>query len=587
MKITLFVIFIFLFGFSSQKSAAQEVPNLWPSPEWKLENQKDTILARDENGVIRWKSWFDGQSRDSVFATFHWNEKPILLFSGKRRLPLQGCASFFYSDGKPSEKNCWLDDQLSGEFEKLDPVGTVLEKGRFENSTRTGHWKAWYENGKPKYSGSYMEGLKDGKWSYFHSDSLVAYFEIWNEGELQTVSDFTLANGKLISGGQAKDGFGQVNRYHFNGLRKQSFLLSAGEPEGKFFEYDSLGRILRLKNFIKGELNGEMLEFLPDSSLASKIVFKNGIEDGPYAAYHPNGTISVSGWFKKGKEDSVWIENSQSGLNSAKYAFKSGKLEGRYIEFFEGQKLKKSAWFKEGIQDSISETWNEKGFKISEYQFKNGEKNGPSKEWFANGKPKSEGVFKNDVEDGLWKIWYENGKPQSQGKFENGKPEGNWITWFGNGKSSSTGSYKNGNENGLWQFFYPEGQLKTEEEWANGNLVEVLKCLSPKGKKLNAGNLKTGNGFIKTYNLDGLMEGEGNMLNGQPTGNWKYFYPQGNVQAEGEMTNGKRTKIWKFYHPNGKLAEESEYRLDRLVGKSVIYDSNGKQTEIVTNKDEE
>jgi len=564
---------------------AQEVPNLWPLPEWQFETQKDTTFAKDENEMIRWKSYFDQQKSDSVFVTFRWNGTKNLYFSGKRRLPLQGCATFYFPDQKILETNCWQDDQLNGWFERFNTDSVAIESGRFGNSAKQGFWKGRFDNGNPKYSGTYAEGLKDGKWNYFHPDSALAYYELWKEGALQTVSDFKISGNKELIGGKAKDGFGNVFKYHLNGLRKQRFNLLDGEPEGKFWEYDSLGRILRMKTFVNGELSGEMIEYFADSSLASKTIFENGFENGVYSAWQSDGNLAVSGWFKSGKEDSTWLEYGSNELPTAQYFFQNGKLEGRFMEYFEKQKPKKSAWFKAGIQDSISETWNEKGLKIAAYTFRNGEKNGPSKEWFANGKPKSEGDFKDDLEAGLWKIWFENGQKQSEGQFINGKPVGRWTTWFGNGKLASIGSYVNGEEEGNWQFYFPDGNLKSEEIWKNGNLFEFVKYLTPKGKKLNFGNLVSGSGQIKTYNLDGLLEGEGGMKNGLPSGNWKYFYPQGGIQAEGIMENGKRSKVWKFYHPNGKLAEESEYQFDRALGKSKIYDTDGKLLEEIDHRD--
>ena len=106
--------------------------------------------------------------------------------------------------------------------------------------------------------------------------------------------------------------------------------------------------------------------------------------------------------------------------------------------------------------------------------------------------------------------------------------------------------------------------------------MAVEKCMSPKGKKLNHGTLEEGKGSLKTFDLDGLPEGEGEMADGMPTGHWKYYYPRGIVQAEGKMENGKRTGIWKFYEPDGKLLEETTYLFDKRVGQSRQFE-NGNQ----------
>lgn len=553
----------------------QQVPELWPAEAGKVIQKADTTCWLDENGQIRLRCWYESTNRDSVFETFGWEGKLQIRFTGKRRNPLSGCAQFFDTKSRLQESSCWTNDRLQDPFAHYFSNGIIEEQGRYENGTRQGLWKTRYENGKPRSTGSYVEDLKTGVWTFFHPDSSVAWQETWEEGSLLGVSDFTTLSGKQLSGGGAKNGIGAVRRYHLSGIRKQVFRIEGGQPEGLFQEYDSTGRLLRAKSFYGGELSGNLLEFYADSTVASITHFEKGLEEGAYMALTPEGNPVISGWFRHGKEDSVWTEMDSKGLLSARYSYKNGQLNGWYQEFYPGQKPKKHAFFRDGQQDSLSESWNEKGMKVSSYLFKEGEKNGPAKEWYPNGKPQSEGQFWNDLEQGNWTYWFENGQVQSKGRFEKGRPTGEWVTYYGNGKLASQGMYQLGDEDGIWQFFYPDGSLKTRERWKEGRLLAVEKCMSPKGKKLNCGTLIEGIGSLRTFDLDGLPEGEGEMADGIPTGNWKYFYPRGNVQAEGKMEKGKRTGLWKFYEPDGKLLEETTYLFDKPIGKSKQFE-NGK-----------
>ena len=89
--------------------------------------------------------------------------------------------------------------------------------------------------------------------------------------------------------------------------------------------------------------------------------------------------------------------------------------------------------------------------------------------------------------------------------------------------------------------------------------------LSPKGKKVDSGKLNHGNGYLKTYSLDGLLEGEGPMKNGAPHGYWKYYAASGKVIAEGNLANSKRMGAWKFFNSAGVFVEEEQYLFDEVV----------------------
>lgn len=574
---------LFLIGISPIV-CAQEIPNLWAESDWKAEKIGDTLVYKDGNQQIRLACFRNPESGDSIFRVWGWSGKIKIQFEGRQRVPLQGCALFYSKKGILTERNCWLNDNLNDGFVSNFLSGKIKESGRFEDGKKEGIWKTFYENGKIKTLGAFLADVKDGRWTYFHPDSLAAYSELWAEGELKSVSDFTSVSGKILSGGESKNGIGRVLRYHLSGIRKQKFSISNGVPDGQFWDYDSLGRVLRLRQFNQGELEGELIEFYPDSSVASKTTFQNGEENGPTISLHTNGKPALNGWFTRGKEDSTWTEFFENGKPSARYDFKNGQLNGQFLEFFENQTQKKSSWFRNGLADSITTTWNERGQKKSEYSNKEGLKDGFSIEWFDNGRTKSEGDFKSGLEEGLWKTWFDNGRMQSLGSFSGGQPTGVWKTWFGNGKLATAGSYLNGEETGNWTFYYPNSKIKSEEIWKEGRLMEITLCQDEKGKPLQAGNLKNGTGQLKTYDLEGNLEGEGQMVMGLQQGEWTYFWPSGKVQAKGKLVQGKRHGLWKFFFPNGTLAEESEYRFDQPFGPSRRFDQNGTLIESIENE---
>jgi antitoxin component YwqK of YwqJK toxin-antitoxin module len=554
-----FLNFILLATLIGLKSFAQEVPALWPQPTFERKWVGDTLLYLQPNGQLALKCWYNPERMDSLFLGFDSLGRPEIVFEGKRRIPLQGCGTWLWEDGRPKEKTCWSEDKPDGEFQQFDPAGVVRVTGRFANGEKVGIWKNRFASGSLESLGRYRFDLKDGRWQYFHPDSLSAFEEVWAEGALMSISDFTTSTGGRLPGGSAEQGFGQVIRYHLNGKRKQVFQLRGGLPHGSFSEFDSLGRILRIRQYENGEANGWLREFYPDSVLASETYFLHGSESGRYRAFFPDGKVELEGYFRSGLEDSLWTEFNEAGKILSHTHFRFGKPSGEVLEFYPDGNRKSRSWFTEGIQDSTQELWSEKGKLTNRTRFSDGQKNGLSQEWYPNGNRKAEGYFLNDLESGAWTSWFEDGKLQARGNFLLGQPEGSWETWYPNGKPASKGAYKNGREDGSWLFYYPNGSLKSEEIWKEGALDQVLRCLHPKGKKLSPGSLKNGEGNLKTYDNEGFLEGEGPMKKGYPNGTWTYYFPTGRVMATGKLQQGQRIGKWQFRKPDGSLAEEVDF----------------------------
>ena len=95
--------------------------------------------------------------------------------------------------------------------------------------------------------------------------------------------------------------------------------------------------------------------------------------------------------------------------------------------------------------------------------------------------------------------------------------------------------------------------------------------------KLNNNNiseLKSGKGYIKKYNNNGVLEFEGEYINGEKNGKGKEYNFQGSLIFEGEYSNGKRQGKGTEYFYFPKIKFIGEYKLDKKWnGKG--YDING------------
>ncbi|MDC2993423.1 hypothetical protein OAZ25_01065 [Candidatus Pelagibacter sp.] len=220
-----------------------------------------------------------------------------------------------------------------------------------------------------------------------------------------------------------------------------------------------------------------------------------------------------------------------------------------------------------------------------------------------------------DKYNGNWK----NQKPHGLGTFKwvNGtKYIGDWELGIQNGQGTVTwangdkyiGGRKNGQADGQGTFIYANG-ITQSGEWKNGNLIER----SSSGTAIGCveGNCDNGKGtgvwekgfkYVgewKMQNMHGFGIGtwpngdryEGDWVNGQRTGQGKYFYSSGGGVYTGEWKNNNRhgegTMIW-----NDGVKQVAIWEMDKPVktislSKNFIFKggSEWKDGDIINKKD--
>lgn len=95
------------------------------------------------------------------------------------------------------------------------------------------------------------------------------------------------------------------------------------------------------------------------------------------------------------------------------------------------------------------------------------------------------------------------------------------------------------------------------------------------GKFDVAGKLK--NGVIAQLFKDGSVCCSGEWIDGERTGEWKYFYVSGGLKAVGLFSKGRMSGEWSWYHEDGKLMQTGSFDADeKKSGAWKRYDLNGK-----------
>jgi membrane associated rhomboid family serine protease/antitoxin component YwqK of YwqJK toxin-antitoxin module len=147
--------------------------------------------------------------------------------------------------------------------------------------------------------------------------------------------------------------------------------------------------------------------------------------------------------------------------------------------------------------------------------------------------------WQGDVRD-----YYRDGAIQMKGKYRDDMNHGVFIYYSPEGKYESAGRYEKENPAGKWEYFYPTGKLHREVVYAGRaytkNVYDTL------------GNLQVENG----------------------NGRQVTWYSNGVIEEEGQFVNGWCQGTWRGYHRNGKPYFEEYYR-DNLLVKGMAIDTAG------------
>jgi len=168
----------------------------------------------------------------------------------------------------------------------------------------------------------------------------------------------------------------------------------------------------------------QIIHFSGDSIVSS---WKNGVLDGPYAAYYSNGQLKAKGAYSNNFRKGKWTLYSNDGKGKVVLDFtrfgnvilRRARIPGEGgVRFGRGKVVNvipdANAFSKDTIYNHVQGT----------VKFRHGLKNGNAVEYFSDGTMRSQTGFKDGLYDGARKIFYYNGKIQFQCEYKNGVPFG-------------------------------------------------------------------------------------------------------------------------------------------------------------------
>lgn len=199
------------------------------------------------------------------------------------------------------------------------------------NGQKQGVWTRTYSNGVPRYEGQFKNNHPFGEFKYYYesgkikavtvfsTDGIVARTKTYHENSQP------MAEGKYIK--QKRDSI-WLFYSDVDGKLLSSETYKKGVLHGttKTF-YPETGNVAETIEYFNGIKEGPYKKYFPDGELMTEGTYKNDVLVGKFTLYHPNGKIQVKGKYKNGRQIGNWEYFDEEGNPVSEEDFKKDNVE--------------------------------------------------------------------------------------------------------------------------------------------------------------------------------------------------------------------------------------------------------------------
>ncbi len=497
-----------------------------------------------------------------------------------------------YENGKIILKRNYVNDELNGEvikYEYLDEnlfFKSIFEYKNDKLNGKTIVYKVIDGVEKPYLYGNFKDDIRHGKFKMKYGvDTFVECTYI--DGNIEGVCTTSVLR-EMINKNTGEEYYtediyeisnfvngvknGSSNFYYFGNIIKKGEYFN-GEKNGPWIEYvwigRNLGKILSIKNYINGEINGKVEEFFDleyiDSirifefhEIYNKYYYSEGLMSGEYYSKDSLNGYEIFGQYLKGEKDGFWSERFKNGdsfyIFKGNYSkneknnewrmysqsqrilftqnYKDGKLNGGTKYFRENGSLFETIEYDKGVVKSyvyFEELNNnyDKYILISPFRFKFELRSGEIKEeiYYNTNFILTDSVFldlrsyyfneetyqlesSSIIKDGLYQ-YFINDTLLIKGNYHNGKMDNDWVFFDYKQKAYTINIYSDNVV--ISEVFYNLDNTKYEGKFKIVNeekgTYEILKIENGlRNGKAKLYDLKTNKLIEKIRYIDGLRK---------------------------------------------------------------------------------
>lgn len=442
-------------------------------------------------------------------------------YNEKKDMPFSKNISGYLLDGKP--QGTWI---------IRDQFGELLYEIPFEKGMVNGIIKE-YDYAYPKKYNEYSENnyLKDSvpkkKKHYLYATS------------------------------EYKNGFanGPFYQYNWLGAIKKQSMYKDGFRNGPSFERNNVA--YTSLNYKDGALDGYVRTFLTlkgqDSILLFDLNFKNGLLQGESRSYHTNGNLAKKGFFLNGDA----IDDYE--------AFDTLGFKYHYVKFLYSFPVEEKIWEENELSVRYLFDWRDSIY------------------FQPTDITSTQSLDRTLSKLGIGQDYYERpyyGRPSLVNKT---RVDYHITKYYPNDTIARDGGISSGKKVGCWKYYSYEGEFLYEVDYFD-TILQVNDSIQFKAKGILTDYNSSGDKISESYiiekfekydcshtdhyeirQLKTIWQGADSMdrMNGYA----KNYYDNGVLQNEGQMKDGLPSGVWKFYDPYGKLNQVGVYILGKRDGR--------------------
>ena len=330
---------------------------------------QEYINRRDRKGlkIGRWKMFYASKrvrlegkyingKREGFFREFSDDGKLLNTFKYVNGELMEDVKEFtnitidkeYYIGAKVKSEMTLVNGIPNGIYRKYTKEGEVIEAKLYRNGFVTGkgiidkqgkrqnEWVDYYvrpmhvDSGySKKASGNYKDGVKIGKWVYYHENSTVEQEGQYLQGKPHGIWKWYFDNGQL--------------------LRKEEF--TKGVENGFITEYSDSGEVIIYGEYVYGVKEGKWIYDIGDSREEGN--YKDGNKDGLWKHYYKNNVVSFEGEFFNGDPNGKHKFYYSNGKIRKECEYTMGKKDGTWKKYDKEGKLLLVTTYENGIERKI------------------------------------------------------------------------------------------------------------------------------------------------------------------------------------------------------------------------------------------
>ncbi len=199
---------------------------------------------------------------------------------------------------------------------------------------------------------------------------------------------------------------------------------------------------------------------------------EQGLKQGHWKKYYPNGKIMYQGFFRDNKPQGKMRRYYEDGILQAELEFQENAVVTYATMYFKNGQAGAVGKYVRQKRDSI---WNFYSLNTGVISYKEtyslGEKHGLSTVYYPEGGVAERTLWENGRKQGKWEQFFEDTSLRLSSAYQMDQLDGRYQLYNREKTLKIDGLYKNGKMEGDWKFFDDEGKLRRVLQYEDGELL--------------------------------------------------------------------------------------------------------------------